>query len=873
MERRWLNHHLMANAAVIEVRHSPRDEIEVLCQNFLSSYISSLKSHDSTNFDAELEQLFEWIEKHDEDAYAWNGAFSILQSSLPKLLSADSRADPIFADALIDHARLVIAEITHRQATDRLLRHMEMSNRLGLMTSQLLAAMDVKDSAGILAQHLPQLGIQHTLVALYSVREDDPFSQGTVLLDAGLPTSGTGQQFPTRKFPPVGLYPPDSAFQLAILPLVINEHTTGFVALSTSNLEACAAIVHNLTSALRTSQLYRDAIEGRQLAEEANRLKSQFLSLVSHELRTPLSLIVGLSEMVLREQTRSSEIVVRDIEQINTSAQHLARLIGDVLDLASSEAGQLRILREPLDLAEVLGVAVKIGEQMAREKCLSWQAQLPPSGTWVIGDRTRLRQVTLNLISNAVKFTSEGQVKFITTVMEKEVMISVSDTGLGISPDELDIIFHEFYRSERTIKSGYGGLGLGLAISKQLVEQHGGKIAVRSPGDLGTGSTFFFTLPITAVGVLQPDLVSPLAQHGKSVVVLTERTDPAEEVCNYLRDQGFDLRVYQVDKEIDWLSALVALPPAALILGNSLAIREGWTVIGMLKRHPSTEHIPVLAYSLNIERNKGQLLELNYLHKPLRAEQLIEEFNRTIGSLGEIEQKTVLVVDDDPGILDLHGRLVSQLGCKAIYARNGREAMEVIDHTRPDLILLDLMMPVMDGFAVLDSLRANETTRSIPVIILTAKVLSEADLKHCNRGVATILSKGLFNAAETLQLIEAALARQHALSGATQLLVRLAMAYIHQHSSEPLGREDIASHINISADYLTDCFRQELNLTPMMYLRRYRIHLARELLETTDLSIMQVAFKVGFSESAHFTRTFQREVGMTPRAFRYAKRG
>ena len=156
--------------------------------------------------------------------------------------------------------------------------------------------------------------------------------------------------------------------------------------------------------------------------------------MVSHELRTPLSLIVGLSEMVLREQQEPSGAAFRDIEQINISAQHLARLIGDVLDLASSEAGQLRILREPLDLAEVLNVAVKIGEQMAHEKGLEWEAQLPPRGPFVIGDRTRLRQVTLNLISNAVKFTPAGRVILKVSVAGEQVLVSVSDTGIGIPP-------------------------------------------------------------------------------------------------------------------------------------------------------------------------------------------------------------------------------------------------------------------------------------------------------------------------------------------------------------------------------------------------------------------------------------------------------
>jgi len=326
-----------------------------------------------------------------------------------------------------------------------------------------------------------------------------------------------------------------------------------------------------------------------------------------------------------------------------------------------------------------------------------------------------------------------------------------------------------------------------------------------------------------------------------------------------------------MDEQTDWLSDVTAAPPAALIMGNRLAMREGWAIMGMLKRQPVTEHIPVLAYSLDTENDRGEFLELNYSHKPLRPEQLADELTHYCQS--QTGQHTVLVVDDDPGILDLHSRIVKQIGCQAITAHNGREALNAIERNRPDLILLDLMMPEMDGFAVLDALRKNETMRNIPVIILTARLLSEADLERCNRGVSAILSKGLLNTAETLDLIETALARQHTLGRATQQLVRQAMACIHTRYAEPLSREDIARHVGINADYLTDCFRQELSITPMTYLRRYRIRQARELLETTDFSIMQVALEVGFSESAHFTRTFQREVGMTPRAYRSNRRG
>ena len=210
---------------------------------------------------------------------------------------------------------------------------------------------------------------------------------------------------------------------------------------------------------------------------------------------------------------------------------------------------------------------------------------------------------------------------------------------------------------------------------------------------------------------------------------------------------------------------------------------------------------------------------------------------------------------------------------RAITAGNGIEALKVIDKTKPDLILLDLMMPEMDGFAFMSALKKREATRNIPVIVLTARVLSEEDLERLNNGVATILSKGIFSSGEILNRIEAVLTRQHTLGQATQQIVRQAMAYIHTHFAEALSREDIARHVGISADYLTDCFRQELNITPMIYLRRYRILQARELLETTNLSMTQVAFNVGFSESAHFTRLFQREVGMTPRAYRHNRYG
>jgi CheY-like chemotaxis protein len=353
-------------------------------------------------------------------------------------------------------------------------------------------------------------------------------------------------------------------------------------------------------------------------------------------------------------------------------------------------------------------------------------------------------------------------------------------------------------------------------------------------------------------------------------VVLVEEEKASRELSGYLETHGFEVRECRVDEDSEWLSKVIQFSPSAVILEEHLAVREGWAITGMLKRQPSTGNIPVVMYSLDLKNDQGRMFELNYLHKPLQPEQLAKELE-WVSAPKDNGAQTVLVVDDDPGILDFHSRLVEQSGRRAVTARNGLEAMKSIEEQIPDLILLDLMMPEMDGFAVLDELRAKESTRDIPVIILTSRYLSDADLDRCNRGVAAILSKGLFNAEETLCHMEAALTRQHPLNRATQQLIRKAMAYIHVHYAEAITREEIAEYIGISADYLTDCFRQELRITPSMYIRRYRIRRACELLQDTNQSITQIALAVGFSEGAHFTRTFQREMGTTPRAYRDGK--
>lgn len=848
--------------AFIEARNSSPEELKASVQLLIERLLESIQHRDLAPLRKGIKHCLHWSQERGEEVHLWQTVIGALQLRTDAILSLTLEDDAAFVARLLDQMQLEISSEIQRQVTCSLLRHREMTAYLGSLTAEMLSVINLEQIAEILSCHLPEIGIKSALVVLYAGDEEERTSTGVVVLGAGFPECYNGLHFDPRRFPVAPIYPSDHPVQLIILPLEVDEHNNGFIAFEAPNLELCAAIAHNLAAAVRTSRLYHEAIEGRRLAEEANRLKSRFLSMVSHELRTPLSLIVGLSEMVLR----SRNVEKRDIEQIHANAQHLARLIGDVLDMASSEAGQLRIVREPQDLADVLRVAAKIGEQLATSKGLRWQANLPTQGPWVLGDRTRLRQLTLNLIGNAVKFTTEGEVRIDVTVQGGQAVVSVSDTGPGIPPEEIETIFTEFYRSSYAVESGTSGIGLGLTITRELIEQHGGNIQVRSPGLLGRGSTFTFTLPILSTEALPPESVFPLVKPDTVVLVLALQGDEIEPLTSYLKLRGFHVVLCRVDERPDWLEQINAPTPAAVILSDRLASRSGWEITGRLKHQPQTAHLPILAFSLDAENNCGELLELNFLHKPLQAEQLNQELARLLPSF--TAARTVLVVDDDPDVLSMHSRLVEQAGYRALTARNGREALRVLEQTHPDLILLDLLMPEMDGFAVLDLLHAREKTRNIPVIILTAHTLSEDELERCNRSVASILSKGLFSAEETLQHIEAALEQRSKLGLATRQLIRRAVAYIHTHYAEPITRDEIAAAIGISPDYLSDCFRQEMGITPSTYLRRYRIRQACELLRNTTLSITQIAQNVGFADSSHFTHTFQREMGMTPKAYR-----
>lgn len=849
----------------------------------LEGFLGELGGEVPGAFLAALERALDEAATRVREVAVWQDVVSALRRCALPWVAADPD-QLVRAEDLWGQARVMIGERAQRAGAYEGWRLGQRMNTLRQIGQALTTVVSVPELLDVLAQELPQAGIPGCYLSLYEDRER-PQEWSRLCLAYGeggraeLPPEGV--RFASRDLLPGGVQGADGPRSLVVQSLHFREEQLGFVVFEAGTPEASVydLLSEQISSALWSTllveqnlRLYQEATAARQEAEEANRLKSLFLSTVSHELRTPLSLLVGLSQMMLRPHPEDAlpALYREDLARIHVSAQQLDGLIQDVLDLARSQVGQLRLARQPLRLGEVLDSVALVGEQMARERGLAWRVEVPRDLPWVRADRVRLQQVLLNLVSNAVKFTSEGGVTLTAEAAAGEVTVRVSDTGLGVPATEQEAIFDEFRQSERTALRGYGGLGVGLALCRRLMELHGGRIGVESSGEEAAGSTFWVALP-----ALDAELAEETARpRREGVLVLTGRSHQALPLLEYLAGKGFEAAALAIDEVREWQEHLLAAPPAAVVLGFWPAAERGWEVMRALKEHPITRDIPVLLCSLWQDQDSGSVLSLDYLTKPLDGVMLERALQRQ-GLAGEgSEGRTVLVVDDEPSIAEMHAQMArAQLpGCRVATAANGREALAAMRQVRPDLVLLDLMMPELDGFGVLEAMRESEATRDVPVIVLTAQRLTEEDMARLNQGVAAVLQKGLYSAEETLARIERALARGQAGGSETKRIVRRVMAYIHGHYAEAITRSEMAAYVNVSERHLDRCFRQETGVAPMVYLNRYRVRQAKELLEGSDVSIAEVALAAGFSDSNYFARVFRREVGVTPGAYRRGER-
>ena len=414
-------------------------------------------------------------------------------------------------------------------------------------------------------------------------------------------------------------------------------------------------------------------------------------------------------------------------------------LINDVLDLSKIEAGRLEIAPEKFSLHELVESCLGTVTPMVKGN-VETRAELPEEIDVIYSDSSRIRQILINLLSNAAKFTEQGSI----TVSVKEtgeslIDLAVTDTGIGIPPESVEYIFEEFRQVDGSTTRKYGGTGLGLPISKRLAQMLGGDIRVEST--VGEGSTFIVSLPTQYAPVVEEDAnieeiaERPADSSRRLVLAIDDDPDVISLLTQEIEEEGY--QVIGATRALEGIEKAKQMGPYAITLDIMMPGMDGWEAISRLKGDPETRDIPLIVVSIIDNKDLGFRLGADeYLLKPVDKESLIQVLRRYEGP-----GHRVLVADDDPVVVDLVRQLLEEDGWKVESATNGQEALEAIGRERPDVLLLDLMMPVMDGFETLQRLREEEGTRDLPVVVITAKDLSREEREELQRNTTRVIEK------------------------------------------------------------------------------------------------------------------------------------
>ncbi|MGB0077432.1 MAG: PAS domain S-box protein [Candidatus Sulfotelmatobacter sp.] len=480
--------------------------------------------------------------------------------------------------------------------------------------------------------------------------------------------------------------------------------------------------------------------------EHATQMKSKFLASMSHELRTPLNAIVGFSDL-LAEGTSGAlnPKQKRFVDHIKEGSAHLLQLINDILDLSKIEAGQLELHCEEFFVKDVLPEVLSTIDPLAMAKNIRLEEKLE-SKSLIKSDRVRFKQILYNLLSNAVKFTPKGGQISIECVDDWDfVRVSVTDTGIGIQPDDQEVVFEEFRQVKGNASNTQQGTGLGLAITKRLVEQQGGRISVES--EIGKGSRFTFTLmavePRSGVRPIEEPKISPvISGSGRltPLVLIVDDEVPARELLvGYLEPE---YRVAMAGSGAEALKEAERLRPDAITLDVLMHGSDGFETLVALRKNPATADIPVIILSIVDQKQVGFALgAADYLVKPVHKPTLLETIRRHVPVPAD-EDSSILLVDDDPKALELLQEALRSAGYEVQSVRSGARALEVLANKMVGAILLDLLMPGMDGFQVIRHVRREPALKDLPILVMTAKNLSPAEIDLLNRETQGLLQKG-----------------------------------------------------------------------------------------------------------------------------------
>ncbi|MGH9499923.1 MAG: PAS domain S-box protein [Terriglobales bacterium] len=476
--------------------------------------------------------------------------------------------------------------------------------------------------------------------------------------------------------------------------------------------------------------------------ERATKLKSKFLASMSHELRTPLNAIVGFSEL-LAEGTpgQLNDKQKRFVEHIKQGSAHLLQLINDILDLSKIEAGQLELRCEDFNVTDALPEVMSTIRPLAMAKNIQVQQTVPTQAP-VHADRVRFKQVMYNLLSNAVKFTPKGgRVSIECFEAGSHVSLSVTDTGIGIRPEDQRMIFEEFRQVEGSSVAAQQGTGLGLAITRRLVEQQGGKVSVAS--ELGKGSRFTFTLPAGAKVSLAvphpPPRPTATTSLGKPLVLVVDDEVPARELISSYLDPEY--RTVSAASGVEAIKKARELRPDAITLDVLMSEGNGFETLVALRKDPETASIPVIIVSIVDQKQVGFALgAADYLVKPIRKPLLLETIRKHVSSKTD-DDAAILLVDDDPRTLELLEETLRSAGYETQSVRSGARALEVLSSKLVGAVMVDLLMPGMNGFEVIHHIRQVPHLQELPVFVMTAKTLTPEECALLNRETQALFQK------------------------------------------------------------------------------------------------------------------------------------
>ena len=489
-------------------------------------------------------------------------------------------------------------------------------------------------------------------------------------------------------------------------------------------------------------QLVKELGIARDEAIRANSAKSQFLANMSHELRTPLNAIIGYSELLIDETSDSGQTeYVNDLEKIQRAGQHLLGLINDILDLSKIEVGKVELFVEELKLDDLIeDVTNTIGPVM--EKNGNTLDVTNTSGVETMcGDLTKLRQCLFNLLSNATKFTENGRISLSVTTSEggEKICFDVADQGIGMTPEQLDKVFQPFTQADASTSRKFGGTGLGLTISREFCRLMGGELIAESTP--GKGSTFRMSVLVNAKkdAKQRVDRRTPEGVSENAPLVLVIDDDPVVRDLLFRHLNAAGLRVIEAEDGKTGMKMAKDQKPDVITLDVIMPNIDGWAVLSELKANPDTSDIPVVMVTISDNQRLGFTLGASeYMIKPVDRRRLITSVRQLVEPSAE---QTVLVVEDDESTRSLLSRTVSELGFRVIEAENGKVALETLGTCIPALILLDLMMPEMDGFEFSEIVRQNQEWADIPIIVITAKTLTEDDRQRLSGWVSGLHSK------------------------------------------------------------------------------------------------------------------------------------